>query len=271
VDAIVLAGGRGERVAGLTGPFFKPLLEIDGEPLVHRAVRVARDAGVALPVVVTAPANTEAVHAALADLDALLVVQRRPDGDAHALAVGLTVQSDPSPAGDGRVLVLLSDNTTTLADVVAVARCDVAVGVQHFDRVKAARFARFEADRWVQKVPVAVDDATLACWVGPFVGLRDTLYDAVSKVVARARAVESEALIGPNLGELVPGAELVPTQTEDVGTVEAYAEYVRYRRLDRCPVHNVAFTLVERTPAGRRVCVARDTWYVENGVLRPYE
>jgi hypothetical protein len=270
VDAVILAGGRGERIAGLTSPFFKPLLEVDDEPLVRRAVRVAREAGVVLPVVVTAPPNTEAVHAALHGLDALLIVQRRPRGDAHALMLGLSVNPNLGAPGE-RVLVLLSDNTTTLVDVEAVVACPTAVGIQHFERTKAARFARFEAGRWVQKVPVAVADATLACWVGPFVGARDTLQSAAFEVATRAAQDGSEALIGPNLDLLVPNAALVSVNTEDVGTLEAYAEYVRYRRLDRCPRHDVTFSVTERVGVGRRVCPVGDVWYIEDGVLRLYE
>jgi hypothetical protein len=273
VDAIILAGGRGERVAGLTGPFFKPLLEVDGEPLVRRAVRVAHETSDTIPIVVTAPANTEAIHDALTGFEANLIVQREPLGDAHALLTGLLVKPRGSEAHetDERVLVLLSDNTTTLADVQAVTAHEVAVGVQRFDRSKAARFARFEAGRWVQKVPVAVDDVSLACWVGPFVGSRAAVYRATLDVVTRAYLSGDEALIGPNLGQLVPNAELVTVETEDVGTLEAYAEYLRLRRLDRCPRHDVSFSVTERTGVGRRVCPSGDTWYVENDVLRQYE
>lgn len=45
--ALIMAGGRGSRLRPLTDTTPKPLLPIDGEPLLHRLLRQVADAGVA--------------------------------------------------------------------------------------------------------------------------------------------------------------------------------------------------------------------------------
>ena len=64
MDLIILAAGRNERLHGTVPAFMKPLLLVDGQPLIVRLVREALDAGVletydevGRVIVVAAPQN----------------------------------------------------------------------------------------------------------------------------------------------------------------------------------------------------------------------
>lgn len=236
MDAVILAGGRGERVRDLTPAFHKPLLTaVDGTPLVCHAVDLALEAGVDTPVVVVAPSNAEAVHGALGDRRASLVIQREPLGPGHALLVGLSVHPRPYFTSD-RVLVMLSDNVVTEGDVHAVTRFETAVGVKLMERRKAQRFTRFEHGMWVEKTAIAnLDGPPLPCWVGPIVVWRlnaaRTLQNIWRETKSATGLTHTEVLIGPYLGSLMKDGidNLVPVSSFDVGTTEAYGKY-RWKR-----------------------------------------
>jgi len=223
VDAVILAGGRGQRVAGITKLFHKPLLEIEGEPLLLRAVRQARSLGVEVPVVVTSPAIATLVAQVLGDVPANLIIQREPLGPGDALRVGLQVRN--RSVGSYRVLVLLSDNYTSDADLTAVCSHEVAVGVHTTPRTEAQRFTWYDPDRgaWIEKKTIP-DGSPVECWVGPFVGWRSKMERVMSRVCETRKFNGGEALIGPYLGEMTNETRTVRVEVSsiDVGTVESY-------------------------------------------------
>ena len=73
IAGVVLAAGAGRRFGGA-----KQLAVVDGEPLVHRACRIALAAGLD-PVLVVLGAHADAVAAALADLPVRTLVNPRAD------------------------------------------------------------------------------------------------------------------------------------------------------------------------------------------------
>lgn len=227
MDAVILAGGRGNRVKTITAEFHKPLLAArDGVPLVCHAVDAALLLGVHTPVVVVAPSNAEAISGALGERRVSLVVQREPLGPGHALLVGLSVQPRPFIESD-RVLVLLSDNVTTLSDVREVTSFETAVGVRLIERRDAQRYTRFESDKWVEKTAIAnLDGPPLHCWVGPIVVWRRSTVRVLHDLV-RSRIGDAEVPIGPYLSSMMRHCQniLVPVSSLDVGTAESYGEY----------------------------------------------
>lgn len=101
VGAIVLAAGRGTRMAGGV----KQTAEVAGSPLVAHAVAAARDGGCAPIVVVTGHA-APAVRAALAEADVTFV----HNGDyAEGMATSLKAGLAALPADRDAVVVLLAD------------------------------------------------------------------------------------------------------------------------------------------------------------------
>lgn len=225
MDAIILAGGRGTRVAELAPEYHKPLLPVDGVPMVTLAVDLAVRAGVSCPVVVAAPANAEAICAALEGRPAFVVVQRRPLGAGHALLLGL--QASPRPFVDcDRVLVLLSDNVSSDEDVRGVVAHPTAVGIKYIERRHAFRFARLDDDgRWVEKEPIHnLDGPPIACWVGPFVGWRSNMTRVLAAAVEK-RDPSAEVYVGPHLGKFMyveTKCPLVPVESLDLGVADEY-------------------------------------------------
>lgn len=224
MDAVILAGGRGERMTDITSLYRKPLLEVDGVPLVRRAVELAISVGVAEPVVVAAPPNALDICEALAGLPVALIIQARPLGPADALRVGLKVHN--VSLGSYRVMVLLADNVLRHEDLETISRHETAVGVAVKPRSEAGRFTWFDpdSDDWREKVEIP-DGEPVECWVGPFVGLRSKMDRVTREVCLAAREKCSEALIGPYLGRMT-NEEHTPrirVSSIDVGTPEAYA------------------------------------------------
>ena len=225
MDAIILAGGRGTRVAELAPEYYKPLLPVDGVPMVTLAVDLALRSGVTCPVVVAAPANAEDICRALDGRPALVVIQRQPLGAGHALLLGL--QASPRPLVDcDRVLVLLSDNVSSDADVQAVTAHPSAVGIKYIEREHAFRFARLDDDgRWVEKEPILnLDGPPIACWVGPFVGWRNRMTRVLAQAVDE-RKPDTEVYIGPHLGKFMYAetkCPLVPVESLDLGVADEY-------------------------------------------------
>lgn len=228
MDAIILAGGRGTRVMELAPEYHKPLLPVDGVPMVTLAVDLALRAGVTCPVVVAAPANAEAICEALEGRPAFVVIQRQALGAGHALLLGL--QASPRPFVDcDRVLVLLSDNLSTDLDVHAVAQHPTAVGIKYIERRNAFRFDRLDDDgRWVAKEPIRnMDGPPIACWVGPFIGWRSHMTRVLAQAVDE-RKPDVELHIGPHLGKFMYSetkCPLVPVNSIDLGVAEEYRRY----------------------------------------------
>ncbi|MCD2190619.1 nucleotidyltransferase family protein [Actinomycetospora soli] len=149
VAGLLLAAGAGRRMGTP-----KALVELDGEPLVARALRALRDGGCTPRVVVVGAAADEAAAAArAADPDAVVVT-----ADAWARGMGESLRAGVAavPAGADAVLVLLVDTPgigpDALARVAAAATRDgivrgayggrpghpVAFGRDHLAAVAAA-------------------------------------------------------------------------------------------------------------------------------------
>lgn len=223
MDAVILAAGRGERISSLVPPFRKPLIKVNGVPLVRTAVELAISVGVENPVVVAAPINAYDVDTALSGLPATIVIQRKPYGPGDALRVGLQVRN--LSLGSYRVLVLLSDNVVTYADVNSVVQHEVAIGVQPMLRTAAERYTWFDPDLqdWFEKVKIP-DGELVDCWVGPFVGWRSKMERVLRETCDDARRRNVEALIGPYLGRMTNEntTPRVHVMSVDIGTPESY-------------------------------------------------
>lgn len=219
MDAVILAAGKGERLRDLTPAFHKPLLPIDGVPLVSRAVDLAHVAGVDRPVVVVAPSNADIISRVLGKRDVALVIQREPRGPGDALLTGLMHRTRPTLSD--RVLVLLADNVSTDADVAAVAEEKTAIGVKKISWQDAQRFTRWEDGHWIEKIPLGPGHHSRLCWVGPFVGWRENMETAL---IHAQPSENDELLIGPLLSAFMLGdiGPIVEVSSYDVGTLATY-------------------------------------------------
>jgi hypothetical protein len=107
VVGIILAGGRGSRLAPLAAEFEKPVFPVDDLPLISHADRFAREFGVAKLIVVVSPVNASRIERNVDD--ALFVRQEVPTGFINALRLGTTI-AQCHMWSDTSVLVLCSDN-----------------------------------------------------------------------------------------------------------------------------------------------------------------
>jgi glucose-1-phosphate thymidylyltransferase len=111
VEAVVMAAGEGRRLRPLTERYAKPVLPIDGRPVIVTLLHELRAAGIERVTVVTGHL-AEQVEALLGGLGVRFVRQPEPLGSADAVRRGL----DGLPA-----LVVGADTVFTPGDVARVA------------------------------------------------------------------------------------------------------------------------------------------------------
>ncbi|MFN2628313.1 MAG: sugar phosphate nucleotidyltransferase, partial [Gaiellaceae bacterium] len=115
MHAIVLAAGEGRRLRPLSERWPKPILPIDGRPVVASLLRELRAGGAEGVVVVTGHLARQ-VEALLGDgsgfgLEIVYARQRRPDGSADATVCGLRAGARPP------VLVVAADTVFRPGDL----------------------------------------------------------------------------------------------------------------------------------------------------------
>jgi NDP-sugar pyrophosphorylase family protein len=111
VEAVVMAAGEGRRLRPLTVRYAKPVLPIDGRPVVVTLLHELRGAGINRVTVVTGHL-AEQVESLLDGLDVRFVRQPEPHGSADAVRRGL----DGLPA-----LVVGADTVFTPGDIARFA------------------------------------------------------------------------------------------------------------------------------------------------------
>lgn len=212
LDAIVLAGGKSERLAGIVPPYHKPFVVVNGKSLLVTAIDSAVNVGAQRVVVVATGENA---------LPVWQLVGHRPEvrvvlcdrGVARSVYVGLELVTS------NRVLVLMSDNVHAPGDVSRVCAEQFAIGVRDLPHDEARRFTRLSEGRWVEGPDVPPDSNTTGSvvWCGPLV-VQQARAGAVLKYADR---------IGPHLAELAPHAVHVSVGTEDIGVPDAVARATR--------------------------------------------
>lgn len=216
MDTVILAAGRGSRLGDLAPPFFKPLLIVDGEPLVRRIARTALDLSDGRVIVVAAPENTLPLCQVLEGIPLDVVVQRQASGPGHALLTGLRLVTSTD------VCVLLGDNVMSSADHREVACAPApAVGVVELGAEAAVRYTYLAPDgTWVEKQPVA-GVPTVPCWVGPLKLESGAIRRALENHIRDRRTSDGEVPLGPLLNSQ-GRTTLVPVSSVDVGTPGAW-------------------------------------------------
>jgi hypothetical protein len=212
VDAVILAAGRGERLNGYTAPYHKPLLVVNGMPLINQAVDHALEV-VQRVVVVVAPENAAPISQVLGDRVVRMVVQRVPDGPNRALAIGAEL------CVTNRILVLMADNLLRHRDVeqcVVKEEEAAVIGIERVPIDVAGRFTWRDKDgRWREghapephEVWGQMGEDLVVVWCGPL-------------VVYRGLIEPAERMIGPYLNRLVgKNPRLVECETFDIGVPE---------------------------------------------------
>jgi MobA-like NTP transferase domain len=236
VDTVILAAGRNERLNGLVPAGHKPLLVVNGMPLIGHAVRqgaAAIDFGKGDRVIVVAsPENAHALHQVLPP-DIYMIIQRFPEGPGDALLIGLTLSLS------SEVLVLMGDNYTSDQHVENVRECEGnVVGVGEVALELCERFTRWRSESiedpskgtWVEKVPVdprrdlwkqdGHGPPYALAWLGPLKLRVDDIRRALQECPGQQPAGRGiELQIGPAFNCL-PDVSRVPVTSIDLGIPE---------------------------------------------------
>jgi glucose-1-phosphate thymidylyltransferase len=229
--AVVLAAGEGRRLRPLTERWAKPLLPVDGRPVIATLLRELAAAGVARVTVVTGHLADQVESLAGAPgafgLDVRFVRQPRPDGSADALLCGLRAGASPP------LLALAADTVFTPGDVgrfaAAFARSDAAGAIAVRRDPPPAPPHRVAVRVEAGRVTRVLDDDPANPLAGaPLWALRDPIVpllarDAPPYELGRAfqRAVDE--------GMTVLGVEIGPTRdlTHPVDLIQENFAYLR--------------------------------------------
>lgn len=220
MDAVILAGGKGSRLDGVMPPYWKPLMPINGMPLINRIVDQAM--GYAARVfVIVAPENALQVAQVLKGKTVFMVVQPEAKGPGDALMLGLALTKQES------VLVLMGDNLMPDEDIKNV--CDArrassfVIGTAEVATVEeAARFTRiYDGGRHIEEGPNVslLGDYAYTVWCGPLILPVDDAMDAI-----RTHADEGEKKIGTHLTYIARQPVLIPCSAVDIGTPASLME-----------------------------------------------
>jgi len=232
MDAVILAAGRGQRMVGLAKPFYKPLLEINGLPLIAYAVEYASAAGAAHVTVVASYENFGDIRDALHRYSGWVTidVQETPSGPGHATLVGM------GRSRGGATMLLMSDNIMDQDAVVAMAtNCRIhsmdAIGVRSVTREQASRFTRLRFNygkpfTFVEGIEVTdrdlwIDD-TVKVWCGPVIFDTEIAYDILS-TAWNTHDKETEMKIGTHLNSILRSPfSICDVKAFDVGVPAVY-------------------------------------------------
>lgn len=238
MESVILAAGRGQRMEGVAKPFFKPLLEINGMPLVAYAAEYASAAGASRVTVVASSNNADDIERALKNYASWItvVVQPNPTGPGDATLIGLENCTEES------VILLMSDNimnsnaVSQMATKAMVERID-AVGVLHVPVEKAGRFTRIRTDKqgthtFVEGIEIEDSDESLpgisTVWCGPLIFDRKIAIETLKTAKQTQAANLSEFKIGPHLNNIIrKDALLIDVSAMDVGIPSAYTEQLK--------------------------------------------
>jgi glucose-1-phosphate thymidylyltransferase len=225
---MILAAGRGERLAGVQPPFAKPLAHVAGRPAVAWAASAIAD-DVDRLVAVVSPACAAAIEAAIAEalegsgLPVDICVQAEPKGVAAAVGEGIRRAGLTGP-----LIVACGDNVMEPGAASAHARRlaeapDVTMtwAARWLDGRSPSEFAALiDTGGGRRLVEKASGIESAFCWCGP-VGFSDAR-DALRRIEALEPSARGEVeMVDLMNGYIAEGrAEAVPLEGRwfDIGT-----------------------------------------------------
>lgn len=166
--SVILAAGHNTRLRGIVPTAFKPLIVVNGEPIISNLVRQSvRQHAANPPVVVVSPMNVQPI-AELVGGEVFMVVQPVPSGPVCALFYGMrAVDSE-------YVVILCGDNVVppeTMGRITRMARGDgMCASVTPLHGSAAQRFTRLSPEgRFVESVVHCEEEDDHVCWIGPVI------------------------------------------------------------------------------------------------------
>lgn len=181
ISCIILAAGENARLKDIVAPYNKPLILVNGLPLIRHALNHAEDDwGVHYSdiTIVASPLNIYNLTQ-LSPNGVNWVIQPKPAGPVDAINRALPMCNHPA------VLILCADNTFTRADdtptnLAHMMRVPNTVGViatRRLPTAEASRFTRLKVERGRARVctPEEKHEGGVVCWIGPLGLNRDRM------------------------------------------------------------------------------------------------
>ena len=221
ISAVILAAGNGQRLKGIAATGMKPLIPVNGVPLIKAAVHQA--SMVTDDIVVVVSPNNAAPICELCGCDVTYVVQPEARGPGEALLRGL--RATLSRRTD--VLLLMGDNYMapgTVAEFVAKAvNFKMAIGTKDVGYTEVKRFTRVRIARdkgmiESEEGPTIGWPAPWTVWCGPILAPKRELARAI---IEGHKHKTGEQKIGPYLGDVNVPTLLAHTDVHDIGVPEA--------------------------------------------------
>lgn len=201
VDTIVLAAGKNERLSGFVAPYMKPLLLVNGQPLIVDIVR--RLPGTA--VIVVAPENALQVTQVLLASKHVkassirIVVQPEASGPVNAIwaglpyttthCIGVVCADNVIPDADleqvlnalhpGGICLDINDRAAKDALRICTSFVEDADAARRFTTVAATQGVMFHREG--DPHPFHLGLSQCCCWLGPFAAPRAELTEAVRR------------------------------------------------------------------------------------------
>lgn len=222
MDAVILAGGKGSRLEGVMPAYWKPLMPINGVPLVRRIYdQCQMQDAIERVFVIVAPDNAKQVAEVLHGRHAYIIVQPEALGPGHALMLALELSRADT------ALVVMGDNLLEDDDVEKVtelgAENEFVIGTADVAGHEAVRFTRIYADGQIDEGPTLRPGmhGPTTVWCGPLVVPVDEMLQALYNGSDHHLG---ERKIGTHLHYIKKTPMLVPCAALDIGTPESIME-----------------------------------------------
>ena len=238
MECIILAAGKNERLQGMVAPYHKPLIVVNGKPLIVQLIEdcIPRFSSI---ILVLAPQNAVAVCSILTATKLLdqvhVVIQPDARGPGEALARGLRLVKTL------QVMILCGDNIVgadaldSVLDAAKSGASSIYFGARAvYDREKAKNFTRltpvtykFEEGSTISYGAGGNGRETHICWIGPLVINSLAGHEVFSGLSTKFVGL-GEIKIGSHLNALHAQPVPVYVKCYDIGLPEAVAERSKF-------------------------------------------
>lgn len=224
-DALILAAGENTRLQGIVPPFMKPLMLVNGKPLVRHAIDHAMEWGAKHAVIVVSPDNASLIPTVVPHVGVHWVLQPRAEGVVDAIRRGMhAVKSDMT-------LILCADNTFDHSQPQSellgiVERREASFGSRVLNLRAAARFTQWTPRTDTPGVHIVDTNADNAghsltgnCWIGPLLLKTDML----QQIFTYSPSVPRQTIASLIRNATNDGHDLrpLPMECADMGTIAA--------------------------------------------------
>ena len=218
ITSIIIAAGANTRLGGIVAPFMKPLILVNGKPLIQHALQHAAEWNTARDIIVASPDNAALLTKVAGNWDDLdWILQPTPAGVVDAIARALNhVKTDWT-------LILCGDNTFSKIDMKTKWGSLGLFGARKLPAQDSQRFTRYKLreEGGVVFIDAASRDLGDGCWIGPLLLKTSELQRVVPRIAVDGGSVVTMIAACTNDGREI---EPLPMTCEDLGVPEEFTK-----------------------------------------------